>query len=402
MTHLGNLLSGLALTVAIGLGLSSLPVVAGKNSAKTSAAAKAAAAAPAVLKRGVNLSHWQQYWGRQPVVAADMATIKKAGFDHVRLPFDPQKMGWNPDSPTPTIYWAALDQAVSIAQQAGLAIILDFHPEMALSQRIETEAAVHAAYVDFWQQMATHFAASPVSVVVFELFNEPSYWDPTGPARLAALEKQALDRIRQATPSRLVLIAPSRGGFLAGLLLITPVKDANVRYVFHYYDPKLFTYLHAPWEPFLSGPHGMIANLVYPAANALSQVQLLPNADPAIAMAAVNQYVAENWGATRIAQDIAQAQAWATQNGARLMCTEFGTLRVGPDVVSRQNWLKDTRSVLEGMGIGWSIWDYADMFGIAVSTNGMVTPASDPAIVPRDPLNPQRVFDRNLLRALGL
>lgn len=396
MTHLGHLLSGLVLTLGIGLGLASLPAAAAKN------APAAKTPTPPALKRGVNLSHWLQYWGRQPVVAADMATIKQAGFDHVRLPFDPQRLGWNPDATPPTIYWAALDQAVSMAQKAGLAIILDFHPEMALSKRIETEAAVQAAYVDFWQQMATHYAAKPVSVVVFELFNEPSYWDATGPARLATLEKQALDRIRQSTPSRLVLIAPSQGGFLSGLLLITPVKDANVRYVFHYYDPKLFTYLHAPWEPFLSGAHGMITNLVYPAANALSQVQLLPNADPLIAMAAVNQYVTDGWGPTRIKQDIAQAQAWATQNGTRLMCTEFGTLRVGPDVASRQNWLKDTRLVLEGMGIGWSIWDYADMFGIAVSTNGTVTPASDPAIVPLDPLNPQRVFYTNLLPALGL
>jgi endoglucanase len=403
MPNLGNWLPGLVLTIGIALGMSSLPVCAGK----TRSTSTAPATTPA-LKRGVNLSHWLQNWGRQPIVAADMTLIKSAGFDHVRLPFDPLLLGWNPDSPTPTVYWAALDQAVNIALQAKLAIILDFHPQMALSKRIETETAVQAAFVDFWAQVATHYANSPVSGVVFELFNEPSYWDATGPARLAALEQQALARIRQATPTRVVLLSPSQGGFLSGLLLITPIKDANVRYVFHYYDSHLFTHLNAPFDPFLSGPQGMITNLVYPGTNVLAQVKLLPNADPVIAMAAVNQYIAEGWGAARIKQDIAQAQTWAAKNGATLICTEFGAIRVGispavgPDPTSRQAWLRDVRSVLEGMAIGWSVYDYADEFGVAVAVNGVVTPATNPAVIPADPLNPNRAFDANVLKALGL
>lgn len=61
-------------------------------------AGNAAVAALPSLARGVNLSHWLTYQGRQPVVQADMAMIRQAGFDHVRIPFDPVFLGWQPDA----------------------------------------------------------------------------------------------------------------------------------------------------------------------------------------------------------------------------------------------------------------------------------------------------------------
>ncbi|WP_295458803.1 cellulase family glycosylhydrolase, partial [uncultured Thiodictyon sp.] len=176
-----------------------------------------AASTPA-LQRGVNLSHWLQYWGRQPVVAADMAMIKKAGFDHVRIPFNPEALGWNPDATTPTTDWTALDQAMNLALQAQLAVILDFHPESELHNRIETQDSVQQAFLDFWQQMARHYAASPVSEVAFEILNEPQYYQDDGGARWNAVQQQALLRVRQSAPSHLVLLSGNRGGSIAGLL----------------------------------------------------------------------------------------------------------------------------------------------------------------------------------------
>lgn len=354
------------------------------------------------LRRGVNLSHWLQYWGRQPVVAADMTLIRSAGFDHVRVPFDPEKLGWNPDSPSPTIDWTSLDNALNIALSAGLTVILDFHPEFALSQRIQNEESVRIAYLAFWDALAKHFATRPAEKVAIEIFNEPSFWESDGPARLGALEQEALARIRKSMPRHLVLLPGPHGGFISGLVMMTPVADTNVRYVFHFYEPFLFTHLNAPFEPHLSGPEGMITNLVYPSKSALKKVKLLPNADATIALAAVRQYEQENWGATRLKQEIGKAQAWAKNNGVSVICTEFGAIRFGPDPVSRQNWLRDFRAAMDSFRIGWTVWDYADLFGVATATDGMVTPWSNPAIVPRDPSNPKRAFDQGALRALGI
>ncbi len=359
------------------------------------------------LKRGVNLSHWLQYEGRQPMTAADFLTIRQAGFDHVRLPFDPLFLKWNPEvfsttpNDQPALDFTPLDHAIEWAAQADLAIILDFHPSSSLRERIESEAGAQEAFVDFWGRLAERYAHQPVSRVGFELLNEPQYYQDGGTAQWNLLQQRALSRVRQAAPEHLILLSGIYGGSLEGLQKITPVMDQRVRYVFHFYQPMLFTHLNAPWEPFLSGPYGMISGLVYPAKNVLNQVRLLDNADPSIAWAAINQYIRERWGAARIERMMNQTQKWAARRNMALICTEFGALRHGPDPESRQRWLQDTRSALEAKGIGWTVWDYADLFGVAVAT-GEVSVTEDHVTLPLDPQNPQRQFEQTALQALGL
>lgn len=358
-----------------------------------------------VLKRGVNLSHWLQYGGRQPIVAADMDMIRRAGFDHVRIPFDPIQLGWNPDALPPTdqpnLDFTRLDRAVDLALQADLALILDFHPQDSVRNRIETETGAQHAFLDFWGRLAERYAHHPISRVVFELLNEPQYYQDDGATRWDQLQRQTLAQIRLYVPEHLVLLAGIHGGSIEGLQYLSPVADAQVRYVFHFYEPALFTHLNAPWEPFLSGPQGMITGLPYPARDAINQVSLLANANPAIAWAAINQYIRERWGPARIQRIFARAAAWAAQRGMTLVCTEFGALRHGPDALARRRWLYDTRSALENSAIGWTVWDYADLFGVATAT-GLITVTEDYAIVPVDAENPQRQFDSTALRALGL
>ena len=364
----------------------------------------AAAAELPILQRGVNLSHWLQYEGRQPVTSTDFALIRQAGLDHVRLPFDPVRLGWNPDA-APDAPWAnlaTLDQIVDSALAAGLAIILDFHPESALRARIETEAKVQSAFVAAWRMLAARYADRASGQLAFELLNEPQYYQTGGALAWQRLQNEALAAVRQQAPAHLVLLSGIQGGSIAGLRLMAPVRDARVRYVFHFYEPMLFTHLNAPWEPFLSGPQGMITGLLYPVTpQVMSSYRLLPGANVKVATDAVRRYVRENWNSTKIAQEIAKASDWAKKNRVALVCTEFGALRKSLDPVSRNNWLRDVRSTLANAGIGWSVWDYADFFGIATAT-GLTSTTHDGVIVPADPLNPNRQFDTSTLAALGL
>lgn len=359
------------------------------------------------LRRGVNLSHWLQYQGRQPVAMADLAAIRRAGFDHVRIPFDPARLGWNPNAQgSAANAWPGLpqlDQAVDSALAAGLAVILDFHPESALRDRIEKESAVGKAFVQAWRMLAARYADRPADRLAFQPLNEPQYYR-TGGARLwRRLQTDVVNAVRQQAPAHLVLLSGIQGGSIAGLLQMTPLADPRVRYVFHYYEPMLFTHLNAPWEPFLSGPQGMIAGLGYPADSprALANLRLLPGANTQLANDAVNRYVAEKWNAQRIAQDIAKAAAWAQRYRVRLICTEFGALRNSLDATSRNLWLREVRTALESAGVGWSVWDYADFFGVATATGSTGTTA-DGVVIPGDPQNPTRQFDAGNLTALGL
>lgn len=359
---------------------------------------------PPELKRGINLSHWLQYEGRQPVVATDMAMIRKVGFDHVRVPFNPLRLGWNPDAAPdhqPQLDFTPLDQAVELALQAGLAIILDFHPHHGFYNRLETEESIKAAFIHFWGRLAARYAKYPASRVVFELLNEPQYYQAGGAAQWEKLQTQALARVREAAPDHRVLLSGTRGGSIAGLQLLAPSQAHNLLYVFHFYEPMLFTHLNAPWEPYRSRPEGMITGLIYPAHHTLDQVKLLPGANRVAAWKAVTQYTWQDWGPGRIQQEIGRADSWAKAHRVKLICTEFGVLREGPDPQSRQRWLADTRSALENVGISWTVWDYADVFGLATATGGN-TIQGDHAIVPRNPEQPDRKFDDRLLQTMGL
>lgn len=366
-----------------------------------------AVAALPTLARGVNLSHWLTYQGRQPIVQADMNLIREAGFDHVRIPFDPGFLGWQPDARggqsavLPQI--GKLDAAVELAIQSGLVAILDFHPAESLKKRIETEPKIQAAFVNLWGNLATRYRNRPVEKLVYEVLNEPQYWELGSPADWLSLRGKALGAIRKRDSAHLVLLSGRFGGGIKGLLEEPTVKDPAVAYTFHYYEPMLFTHLGAPWEPFISGVQGMFTGLLYPAsANSWSvvhwgNIQLKPDADEDTVAAAMTEY--QPWGAARIAEDLVQVQHWSAEHRARVICDEFGVLQPGLDAVSRSRWLKDVRMTLEHMGLGWSVWDYADLFGIAFPT-GDSYPTGDGAMIPVDNTHPSRQFRASDIDAL--
>ena len=94
------------------------------------ASAQVNTAAPE-LHRGLNLSSWLANAPRQPLFARDFDQIKRAGFDHIRLPFNPTYYGFHLSSDGPTtasLDFTALDRALAMADQVGLPVIIDLHP----------------------------------------------------------------------------------------------------------------------------------------------------------------------------------------------------------------------------------------------------------------------------------
>lgn len=386
-------------------------LAAGAGLAALAGAAKAGTAAPpdarpAAFRRGVNLSHWLQYDGRQPITADDLALIARAGFDHVRLPFDPGRMGWRAegsrlDAPLPPAALNQLEKAIDLVLAAGLSVIVDCHPESDLVDHIEREEEGGRALVGLWAFLARRLAGRPPARMAFEPLNEPQYYrQPV--AAWNRLQAQLLGVIREVSPDVLVLLAGVFGSSVDGLLRIAPLPDPMVRHVFHFYEPMLLTHLNAPWEPFKSGPQGQIDGLEYPAARLTrAGLRLRPGADMGRVNAAVREYRDAGWNEIRVAGRIAEAALWAKRNGVQLMCTEFGGYAYGSAGAGRLRWMADVRQALERFHIGWTVWDYADLFGIARPADS-APPLPDLPLMPRDLAHPVRVFDTNALTALNM
>lgn len=315
-----------------------------------------AAAAGPILQRGVNLSHWLQYGGRQSVSATDMDMLRRAGFDHVRLPVDPARLGWRPERPGDIPEAARLRGAIALAVNAGLDVILDVHPDEAFKRALENDDWLEPAFMALWQELARQTTDFPTDKLAFELLNEPQYYGHHGKFWWR-LQSRLVKVLHAAAPGRLLLLSGPEGSSVEALIQgPPPVTDAV--YVFHFYQPYIFTHQGAEWMADAHTAAASMHDLPYPAARVAEMPQ-------GRAAAEVARYRSDNWNADRIRHAVAPVAAWGRSHGVRVMCTEFGVLRSHVDAASRYGWITDARRAFEQLGMGWTVWDYSDVFGIA-------------------------------------
>src|SRR5450755_3472387 len=135
------------------------------------------------IRHGINLSEWfaqvydQKGYTKEHFqtwnTATDIALIKSAGFDHVRLSVNPQPMmdagrrrGGSDE------YFGYLDAAVKMILDAGLAVELDMHPDSDFKAKLKEDDFVER-FADFWRFIAQRYAPLDSERVFFEILNEP-------------------------------------------------------------------------------------------------------------------------------------------------------------------------------------------------------------------------------------
>ena len=123
------------------------------------------------IRHGINLSEWfaQVYdpkgytkehfetW----TTASDIALIKSAGFDHVRLSVNPQPMmDAMRHRDGGAEYFGYLDAAMKMILDAGLAVELDMHPDSDFKERLAKEDDFVERFADYWSTVAKHYSSS--------------------------------------------------------------------------------------------------------------------------------------------------------------------------------------------------------------------------------------------------
>jgi endoglucanase len=330
------------------------------------------------IRHGVNLSAWfaQVYDPRGYTkehlqawtTSADIALIKSAGFDHVRLGVNPQPMidagrrrGGTEE------YFGYLDAAVKMILDAGLAVELDMHPDSDFKARLAKEDEFVERFADYWNMVAKHYASWDRDRVFFEILNEPEMLDAY---RWYGVEAKLAAAIRRGAPANTIIAAGARWDDDNDMVFLEPLPDTNVIYVFHFYEPHIFTHQGATWGSYY---WTFLRNLHYPSSpeNAMKVAAALPEARDRYE---VIRYGQDHWDAARIEAEINQADEWAKQRGVPLICNEFGVFRDFADPQDRARWINDVRSALERHNIGWAMWDYSGNFGVATKENGKATP----------------------------
>jgi endoglucanase len=340
------------------------------------------------LRRGINLSEWfaqvydkrgytREHFGNWTTVE-DIALIKSMGFDHVRLSVNPQPMFTiNQPQMLPPEYLGYLDTAVKVILDHGLVVVIDMHPESDFKQRLTKDDTFVEQFADFWRAVAQHYSTWDPDRVIFEILNEPEFADRY---RWLGVQAKLAASIREGAPRHTIIAAGARWSNDDELLFQEPLRDPNVIYNFHFYEPHIFTHQGATWGEYywhwLKGLH-------YPSTpESAEQVALLVPSE--VDRLRVIRYGRDHWDATRIETEMKQAAEWARRRGVPLVCNEFGVYRAFSDPADRAAWLRDVRAALERNAIGWTMWDYSGSFGVVTKKDGKAVP------------------DESVLRALGL
>jgi endoglucanase len=340
------------------------------------------------LRHGINLSHWYaQVFDPKGYTkehfdswmnAGDFALIKSMGFDHVRFTINPEPMmRHNQADQIPPEYLPALDSAVKMILDHGLAVIIDMHPESDFKAKLVQHDDFVEQFSDFWRALARHYSSYDPETVFFEVLNEPEFRDRY---RWAGVQAKLAAAIREAAPQHTIIAAGANWSDIDDLLSLTPLPDPNVIYNFHFYDPHVFTHQGATWG--VNYWH-FESKLGYPATMETAQKVAAAEPDP-LNRLAVLRYGLDHWDANRMAVEIGEASAWAKRWNVPLTCNEFGVYRKVVDPEDRAHWLRDVHTTLEHDGIGWTMWDYAGGFSVVNGGPG------------------QRTADEGTLEALGL
>jgi endoglucanase len=324
-------------------------------------------------KRGYTKEHFQTW-----TTAEDIALIKSMGFDHVRLSVDPQPMmiSHRPDE-IPTEYLGYLDAAVKMILDQGLAVIIDVQPDSDLKARLAKDDSFVQEFADFWRALSRHYSSWDAEHAFLEILNEPEFSDRY---RWYGVQAKLAAAIRDGAPRHTMIAAGARWSNDDELVFLEPLRDPNVVYTFHFYEPFVFTHQGATWGAY---SWHWVKGLHYPSSPE-SAAKVAAGVPDAVDRLAVIRYGQEHWDAARIDADIAQVAEWAGQRGVPVVCNEFGVYRDYADPQDRAGWIHDVRIALERHGMGWTMWDYSGNFGVVTKKDGRAVP------------------DEITLRALGL
>jgi aryl-phospho-beta-D-glucosidase BglC (GH1 family) len=324
------------------------------------------------LARGINLPFW--FWFgpmdlnevKALYTEDDFAQIRQLGFTNVRVPLDIDLLLDDDAHPNHLLRkdtLAVLNYALSLIVGQGLAVQVNLHSTSARnphSSRMEQDPALLELFIKFWRALAKHLRKHNPEYVIIEPLNEPIYYD--NPQKWPPIQAQLIETIRQQAPYHTIIATAAPWSGAGALSALEPLDDPNLIYNFHFYEPRAFTYQGATWTRMPSMK--MLSGLPYPSTPQNVE-PIIHKLDDLTMINLVRTYGEERWNANKLAAYIQPVTNWAQQHGVHLICNEFGSHRKAPPPASRIRWTQDVRQLLEQHGIGWTLWEYDGLFGIA-------------------------------------
>lgn len=286
------------------------------------------------LGRGINFGNMfeapsENVWGttwRQNYAKK----IAELGFNHIRIP-----IRWEPAERSlaefPYTISAAflnrIKQVVDSTINNGLYAIINMHHHEALYENPEEQKERFLAQ---WKQISEFFKDYP-DFLLFELMNEPH--GNLTPEIWNVFAIDALEKIRENNPERIVLLGTAQYGGLGGLPYTEIPDDKYIILTVHYYNPFQFTHQGANWAGEQS-----------------------------------NEWLGTKWNDSETEREIVQNEftplvQFEKNNIIPIHIGEFGSYNTA-DMKSRAKWTTYLARYFETLNWSWAYWEFSAGFGI--------------------------------------
>jgi endoglucanase len=335
--------------------------------------------AMASLNQGYNITNFLEAERFSSYGDYDEAFVKKlaaAGYESLRLPIDLDtyvekrvtkggevKVELHPD------LFRVLDDYDKWTKAHGLSLTIDYH-QYDHSFDVEDPASA-GEMVALWGEVAKHFAKNPRQDLFYELLNEPELAaESRGPtaAEWTAVSQKMIAAIRQHDRTRPILFGDVKWYDIDRLVERTPFGDPNVIYVFHFYDPFIFTHQGAPWVSM-----GSAHDVPYPYSKERWSDRMedlgFTDLNPQWQLDQVRNYH-RNGNREALRNRLVKVKRWAVEKNVPIICNEFGVHMSSARKEDIARYYTDLIGLFEELEIPWQVW-----FMLMDAKTGEVDPA---------------------------
>jgi endoglucanase len=372
-----------------------------------------APAATFTMERGLNLDIWTtwpepEHWDdeevlanfpewRKGLAAGNLADIRKAGFDFVRVPIDPAIFLEDASEERIGRLIKGTLASIDLLHKAGLKVVVDFHLIPSDTRKIGTkqviaDTALFERYLVMVERVGKALAATDPATTAFEPLNEPVIdCDPQAAPRWPPMLKRLYASARRAAPAHTLVLSGGCWSSAWGLDKINPSDfgDDNIIWTFHTYEPYFLTHQGADWTgdvmsyveglpypPDLLGEKALAERL---AAIRKTIAQKAPEERKSAFLAGLDSMAGGVKNAAqareKLEEPFQKAEGWGKAHGIppeRIYLGEFGMIRqeyqkqFRMPSAWRAAYLKDMTQAAEKRGYAWSVWSWGGAFGITL------------------------------------